>query len=95
MHTVAHDCASSAGLTRRPHFPGSHVHMHKSRHLSMQFCARRSCRLALRASTAYEVAFTSEQPYYMLPEKRSMLQRITVVKVESSLARLVKCGARL
>ena len=85
MHTVAHGCASSAGLNRRPHFPGSHVLMQKSRHLTMQFCARRSYKL-IRASNppAYEVAFTSEQPYYMLPEKRSMLQRITVVKVRAA-----------
>lgn len=81
MHTVAHDCASSAGLTRRPQVSGSQMHMHRSRHSKMQICARLGYKLA---STAYEVAFTSEQPYYMLPEKKSMLQRISVVKVRAA-----------
>ena len=81
MRTVAHSFASSVGLTKRAHSPGSRMHEHKLRHSRVQLRCRRGCKLAPRAGTAYEVAFTSEQPYYLLPEKRSMLQRITVVKV--------------
>ena len=84
MHTVARGCASCLGLTRRAHIPGSRTHKHRSRHSRVQLCDRRGHKLAPRASTAYEVAFASEQPYYMLPEKKSMLQRITVVKVRAA-----------
>ncbi|KAL3161164.1 hypothetical protein ABBQ38_009533 [Trebouxia sp. C0009 RCD-2024] len=54
----------------------------RSRPSKQQLCARRGDKHATRAATAYEVAFTSEQPYYVLPDKRSMLQKITVVKFE-------------
>lgn len=84
MHAVALGCARSSGLTQRAHSSSSWMHKHKSRHSKVQLCARRGYQLAPRAGTAYEVVFTSDQPYYMLPEKKSMLQSITVVKVRAA-----------
>ena len=61
------------------------MHRTRSRHHKVQLCDRRGNKLVPRACTAdgYEVAFESKQPYYVLPEKRSMLQKIAVVKVRA------------
>lgn len=46
--------------------------------------SRRTCRIAAQqTSTAYDVVYTSDAPYYVLEQQKSMLQKITVVKVSS------------
>ncbi|KAA6421205.1 MAG: hypothetical protein FRX49_08904 [Trebouxia sp. A1-2] len=43
--------------------------------------SRRTCRIAAQqTSTAYDVVYTSDAPYYVLEQQKSMLQKITVVK---------------
>ncbi len=45
---------------------------------------RRTSRIvAQQTSTAYDVVYTSDAPYYVLEQQKSMLQKITVVKVSS------------
>ncbi|DBA81050.1 TPA: hypothetical protein ACH3X2_007250 [Trebouxia sp. C0005] len=43
--------------------------------------SRRTCRIAAQqTSTAYDVVYASDAPYYVLEQQKSMLQKITVVK---------------
>ncbi|KAL3135876.1 hypothetical protein ABBQ32_007432 [Trebouxia sp. C0010 RCD-2024] len=79
MRTVVYGFATCVRLHGPVHIPSQTIGV-RSSPSNEQLCARRGVKLATRAATAYEVAFTSEQPYYVLPDKRSMLQKITVVK---------------
>lgn len=45
--------------------------------------------VAQQTSTAYDVVYTSDAPYYVLEQQKSMLQKITVVKVSSKAQALV------
>ena len=54
-------------------------------------CRRTSTVVAQQTSTAYDVVYTSEAPYYVLEQQKSMLQKITVVKV-SSKAQVLNCS---
>lgn len=81
MRTVVYGFATCVRLHGPVHIPSQTIGV-RSSPSNEQLCARRGVKLATRAATAYEVAFTSEQPYYVLPDKRSMLQKITVVKVK-------------
>lgn len=82
MRTVAQRYASRVSLSARAHCLRQ-VYRLTSTPVKEQLCVRPGDKVVTRAAPAYEVAFTSEQPYYVLPEKKAMLQKITVVKVSS------------
>ena len=42
----------------------------------------KTCKKASQASTSYDIIYTSEVPYYVQPEQKRMLQKISVVQVK-------------
>jgi hypothetical protein len=52
--------------------------------LTRQNVKRTSRIVAQQTSTAYDVVYTSDAPYYVREQQKSMLQKITVVKVSST-----------